>query len=205
VLAQSRPAERRADTQVLFVSEPIAADVSGGYNADYGFDEWDAFQYLWRACDGVAGPERRIAIAVKFHPYEDPEKSRARFSAGLAAQRANPHLAVELLPAAARAEPWVLWSDLVCGIGSILLLESAVLGRPVVSLQPGCVREDTFIASRRGYAARLVDDAQLAVLVDLLCSPERRAEELQRNRSFLATIPANPEERIMDWIRREVR
>lgn len=201
VLAENRPAGRRADTQVLFVSEPIAADVQGGFNADYGFDEWDAFHYLWRACDRVAGPERRIGIAVKLHPYQDPGQSRARFSEGLAALDPNPHLAVELLPASASADPWVLWSDLVCGIGSILLLESVVLGRPVVSLQPGCVREDTFVASRRGYAARLTTEGHLAKLTELLRSPELRAEELRRNRSFLSTIPSNPEERIMDWIR----
>lgn len=199
-LAEERCAERSADLQVLFASEPIAADVRGGFNADFGFDEWDAFHYLWRACERVAGPERRIEIALKFHPYEDPEGSRARFSRRLAGLR-SAHLTATLLPPTAEAHPWVLWSDLVCGIGSILLLEAIALGRPVVSIQPGCLREDTFVASRRGYAIRLLRDEQMTQLVELLASPERRAEELRRNRSFLETVPRDPEERILAWIR----
>src|SRR5262249_61600903 len=89
--------------------------------------------------------------------------------------------------------PWVLWSDLVAGVGSMLLIESIVLDRPVVSLQPGLTREDTFIVGRRGLAPALTDAVEgERVVSELIADRTTRLALLGRERRFLELIPADP-------------
>jgi hypothetical protein len=87
----------------------------------------------------------------------------------------------------------------------MLLLESIVLGRPVVSLQPGLIREDTFIVGRRGLAPTLTDPAEgVRILSDLLDAPAARLALLERERRFIDMIPADPVSPIASWIRAHV-
>ena len=95
----------------------------------------------------VASATHPVTLAVKFHPYEEP--------AGFLRRRADlpvgEGLRLRTVEASAKPHPWVVWADLVVGVSSMLLLEAIVLGRPVVSVQPGLTREDTFIASARRF------------------------------------------------------
>jgi glycosyltransferase involved in cell wall biosynthesis len=84
----------------------------------------------------------------------------------------------------------------------MLLLEAMVLGKPVVSVQPGLIREDTFIASRLGFAHALTDPAQgEKELIRLLTNPALRQTEAARHQAFFGKIPEDPVGRILKWIR----
>jgi hypothetical protein len=189
--------ERRGDVCVLFVSEAIAGDVTRGINAPFGFDELDAFMVLYGAACAAARAGRALSLAIKFHPSEDPRAFLDR----LGALAHPPGLSIQTIAGHAPPHPWVLWSDLVTGIGSVLLLESIVLGRPVVSLQPGLMREDTFIVGRRGLGPTLTDPAEgTRILSDLIEAPASRQALLERERRFIDMIPADPVSPIARWI-----
>jgi hypothetical protein len=191
------PPERDGDVHVLFVSESIASDVARGVNAPFGFDELDAFGVLHAAAVSAAAAGIPVRLAVKFHPSENPDAFLARL-----AKLERPHgLSIRTILGNETPYPWVLWSDLVAGVGSMLLLESIVLDRPVVSLQPGLTREDTFIVGRRGLAPTLTDPAEgRRIVSDLLSDPAARRALLERERRFVELIPPDPVSPIASWI-----
>jgi hypothetical protein len=198
-LAANEPPPRRATVQALFVSECIASDVAQGVNAPFGFDEFDAFAVLHRAAMQAAHAGISVELAIKFHPYEDP----APFKSRLRGLPSAPGLVVTTLDRSAKPYPWILWADLVAGIGSMLLLEAMVLGRPVISVQPGLMREDTFIASRRGFARTLTHpETAVQELTHLLTSAESRKTVRACNQGFLQTLPCDPYGAIREWISR---
>lgn len=187
---------RHADVHVLFASECIASDVAQGVTPRFGFDEFDAFMMLYRAAVAATSTGLTVSVAVKFHPYEDPKAfldrlRRLAIPAGLS---------IRHIEGADKPYPWVLWSDLTAGIGSTLLLEAIVLGRPVVSLQPGLSRENTFVAGRRGLAPLTDQAAGGRVLTGLLCDAAARRALFETQRPFVDTIPTDPVTPIMNWI-----
>jgi len=191
------PPERDGDVHVLFVSESIASDVARGVNAPFGFDELDAFGVLHAAAVSAAAAGLTVRLAVKFHPSEDPEL----FLSGLENLERPRGLSIRTILGNETPYPWVFWADLVAGVGSMLLLESIVLDRPVVSLQPSLTREDTFIVGRRGLAPTLTDPAEgRRVVSDLLANPAARRALLERERRFVELIPPDPVSPIASWI-----
>lgn len=195
--AAPRTAAERDAVCVLFVSENIAGDVAGGRNAPFGFDEIDAFDVVYRGACGAAALGTAVSLKVKLHPYEDP----ARFEAHLAALTPPPRVSVSCVPRGEAPRPWVLWADLVAGISSMLLFESLVLGRPVVSVQPGLTRENTFMPAVHGYAETLTDAAGGAgVLTALMRDPACRARTLAQHRAFTDTLERDPVTPVLDWI-----
>jgi hypothetical protein len=195
------PAPHPGSTEVLFISEPIASDVEAGVNAPFGFTELDAFAVLHAAAVEAAIAGAPSALAVKLHPYEDP----TRFLALVASLGQRPGVDLQLVPRADRPEPWLARADLVVGISSMLLLEAIAARRPVISLQPGLRREETFIAARRGHVETLTDPAQArAVLGTLIASPEARAQVAARNAGFLAAVAPLHTAEVTRWIERSL-
>lgn len=183
--------------RVLFASEPIAQGVAAGSDPPFGFDEFDAFTVLHRAACAVAQRGTPVTLAAKFHPREEA----ARFIA-LARRLPWPEgLTFVPVDRGQTALPWVLWSQLVAGISSMLLLEAMIFGRPVVSVQPGLAREETFIAARRGYATTLTDaDRAASVLQALLEDASARQQLSRRQAPFAEGIPADSITPLLNWI-----
>jgi len=182
---------------VLFVSEPIASDVAAGVNAPFGFDEFDAFALLHSVCAERARSGRRIALRVRFHPYEQPDAFLAR-AAGLLPV---PGLSFSAVPGSEPAQHSLVEADLVTGIGSMMLLEAFVVGRPVVSLQPRTIRGDVFVGGQRGITPTIEDPSRAAeTLGPLLDGLAARAELVHRQRAFLDAIRADLTSALVPWL-----
>jgi hypothetical protein len=190
------PGERTV--RVMFVSEPIASDVAAGYNRPFGFDEFDSFRMLHAAAASAARSGQRAELVIRCHPYEDPRVFERRLQALERKSGVSVRFSTPDEPALAR----VLWADLVCGIGSTLLLEAMVVGRPVVSLQPGLSRENVFVATERGWADTLTDPDSREVLESLLTQPEQRARLLERHLPLARTADDRAGAAIHDWLDR---
>jgi len=183
---------------VLFVSENIAEDVANGRNAPFGFDEIDSFDVLYRAASAAAELGTKVSVAVKCHAYEDP----ARFRKYLEGLTPPPLMRVASVPPGGNPRAWVLWSDLIVGISSMLLLEAMVLDRPVISVQPGLQRENTFQAGVNGYARTLTDPAEaVSVMTQMIRDPEERRVALDGHRKFTDTLERDCVEPVLRWIR----
>lgn len=194
------PRTPKGVTRVLFVSERIAGDVAGGQNEPYGFDEFDSFRVLHRAANSAARAGTRVSLTVKFHPYEEPAPFLQR------ARSLTQIIGVDLRYVSGGDDPypWVLWSDLVVGIGSTLLLEAMLLGKPVISVQPGLRREDTFAASRMGLAQTITDPREAEDrLARLIQNKHERSATRALHKPFRKEISANGVP-IWHWIRANV-
>ena len=111
-----RLGDREPDARVaLFVSEPIAADLGNAR----GYDENTVLGILLHALDGT--PWR---LVVKPHPRELAD-CRPERSEGPA-----------FLPSTLSGREAIASANVVVGMTSVLLLESALAGLPVLSIQP---------------------------------------------------------------------
>jgi CDP-Glycerol:Poly(glycerophosphate) glycerophosphotransferase len=163
---RQRPAIRetfgvRADERLLvFASEPLRRD----HGRSLGFDETDALRMLLEVVGTLPGAAPRVLI--KPHPTEPIE--------ALSAVAARSPVQTAVVPDAVPRD-LVLAADVVVGMTSVILLESALLGTPVVSLQPNLRTADQFIGTRLGIVRPAYDSAACrSALVELLGASDRR-------------------------------
>lgn len=106
--------------------------------------------------------DRKINLLVKPHPREHPEKLMPILDA-LEDQLVTAKLltnisAVELMSVA----------DVVFGMGSVVLIESALNGKPTISVQIGLLDQDIFdpcMGNTLGYTIPVFDNAKLKLVV----------------------------------------
>ena len=142
---------------VLFASESFSRDFGPETPYYRGYTETDALDGLAEAVE-LAGPRGLPAVRVvaKLHPEERIDS----FRLGPAAA-ANGVLVVADPP----AWPCILAADTVVGMTSMLLLESAVAGRPTISYQPGVKHPESFVGTRVGMVPSASSVGELAALL----------------------------------------
>jgi hypothetical protein len=176
-----KPAPRNDSRRhILFVSEPAAAD----HGAARGYTEADALEILCAALQPVAD---MVTLSILPHPREDAQHLRA---AWLARQGKLQGTVLAQHSLGNRLAHF----DGVAGMTSILLYEAWLMGRPVLSLQPGvrlaALRQMqkrpgvTFIDSREGaqeniraWVAGIVLGAPVALRPDA-AAHDRAAENV---------------------------
>lgn len=140
----------------LFVSEPLREH----YGNARGYDQYQVLDYF---LSNLAAEVERPRILVKLHPKD----SRTSFQT-LATK-------FELLPLQFVGNEFsslecLAVSDFVFGMSSIMLIEAYVLGKNVVSLQPGLCVEDSMVLSRHSLVPVVLSGERLNLL-KLNCSP----------------------------------
>ena len=110
---------------VAFFSNPV-----GGSHANDSPPVYDQFSVVDDLLSGLAecGPVR---LEIQLHPREDP----ARWATWIAATKAAPTVDVRLSERS--TSQLMVAADGVVGITSMALVEAALLGKPLMSLQPG--------------------------------------------------------------------
>jgi hypothetical protein len=163
---------------ITFLSSPVSSDHSEGTgNAnELGYTELSALELLITELEHVAeGQGRQVHLLIKPHP-RDPKGHFAHV-------RSN-KVRVSVVDAIDHRE-LTLASDLVVGIISIALLEACLLGKPIISLQPGLLTEDMLPSNRWGATIPVHNAADLRSLLQqfldgtLLSHPERVPELLR--------------------------
>jgi len=165
------------DLVLGFISQPLERVL--GDRDSWGFTERDVVPALLHACDSLPAPARkRLRVLALAHPEEDAEHL-----AGLVAAAA-PSFPVEVRKEADTLA-LVRACDAVAGMFSILLLEAALCGLPVLSIQPNLRREDMLVINRTGATVPVREVGLLpAAVARLLCDETYRGEQLARQRSF---------------------
>lgn len=195
--APPRPAGKAVS--VLFVSERIAADVAEGVNDSYGFDETDSFRLVMAAAESVAASGQPVDVTVKFHPYNDADAFRD--AVGAAGQPHNASLV--WVEGRQPIAPLIEAADIVAGISSVALVEASLMGRVVVSVQPGLTRENMFVPGQRGFADTLTDPKQaITRLCELMRDPVARQSAQDRLGGFRASLSSPAEAPLQSWLKR---
>ena len=184
---------------VLFVSERIAADVAEGVNDSYGFDETDSFRLVMEAAESAAAAGQPVELTVKFHPYNDADAFCDAVGAGGLSDRVNLTWVEGRQPIA----PLIKASDIIVGISSVALVEASLMGRVVISVQPGLTREDMFVPGQRGFADTLIEPVQAVTrLSDLMCNPATREAARKKLSDFRSPLSSPADAPIQSWLKR---
>ena len=192
-------AKEEARGLVLFASEAFSRDLGPGTPYYRGYREVDALEGLVEAARMIEhSHDLRIGVVVKLHPEESDES----FQMGAMAQRRQ-----VLVVADQPVWPCLLASDVVVGMTSMLLLESAIAGRPTVSFQPGVQDGDSFVGAQIGLVPAVTSVHELApVLRGFLEkeAPEHGPEQTSTGTSAHALAQPGAAKRVADLLLRLV-
>jgi len=142
---------------LLYASQPLSQLVA---LQELGFDENGVLDAVVAILGRVLERRsRRATLLVKLHPRE----AKRNFS--LPAYH-TPRLSLKT--AADEMEPWemALGSDLVIGMNSMLLMEACLLGKAVVSYQPGLRITDPLPCNRQGWSRAVYRRSDLEGALD---------------------------------------
>lgn len=143
------------DFVVIFASEPITTTYGEQEALRYwGYTEKTILDSLVKALEKVAiDYGGQIVLSVRPHPKE----GRGHFN-DILTQCNRIHWRIDT-----NSSQWTMMqrADLVCGMSSMFLIESVLVGRPTISVQIGLCRDDPFVLSRRGTMQTVRSDAEL--------------------------------------------
>jgi hypothetical protein len=179
------PADRAL---VAYVEQPLSEVHDPG---ELGFDENECRRDVLAALAEVAA-RRRVAatVAVLEHPRSTSAgRTPLERAAGLDVRTVHDIDRHDLLRA----------SDLVIGMNSALLVEACLLGRAVVSYQPGIRIADPLLANRRGWSRAVYRSSDLVSALDAeLFDPATRAE--RRRVLASATVDGHATDRVLELL-----
>lgn len=159
------------ETLVMFVSEALARD----FGDSLGYTEDSTLATLLEVLSRLASRGYSFCLVVKLHP----QNQREDFSDIDLDGYGNPK--VRLVEKEFSPRDLVLASDLVVGMASTLLVESILLGKPTLSVQIGCTRDDCLIATKMGTIPLIKSAEELeGVCLSLLTDVEYRKRYLTR-------------------------
>ncbi len=169
----------------LFASQPISQMADG---ASWGFDEHQVLADLIAALDATLRAHgQKAVLLVKRHPRETGELVLPN------AASLDIHVVDDLL---GDYRELVAASDFVLGMNSNLLLEACLLGKSVVSYQPGLLRPDPLPSNRLGWSrAVTARDALAPALAEEIFDDSRRRSREELLRSL--PRPSGAAERVM--------
>lgn len=147
-----------ADRYVItFVSEPVSQDYGietggGGY---WGYTERTVFTSFLSALEQATERTGKLVhVVVKLHPRESAHNYNDFLEL-------NYPLITITIDQEGDPLRLIHASDLVCGMSSMMLIETALFKKPVISIMIGLKRESPFILERRGMINSIRNDAQL--------------------------------------------
>ena len=146
------PSEVPTD-DVLFLSQPL----SELYGYDLGYTEQSAFADVLEVCQDLGRD-----VKIKFHP-KDNCKIRDKFSSYAVCGNLDevvPHFKV------------------VIGMATMGLLHAHLLGKPIISYQPGLIGKDMCITNILGLSERVDSRANLKNILSQRIVPPRRGMSL---------------------------
>ncbi len=142
---------------VTYVSEPLSIDY--GDDPDngcfWGFTERTIFRELRKSLASAARQTgRQVRLIIKHHPRETTHNYDGLLDS------TEPLMTISRDRTTGSLE-MIQTSDLVCGISSMMLIEAAIIGKPVFSILIGLKRESPFILDRRGILRSLRNQTEL--------------------------------------------
>lgn len=170
---EERPvAEEPRPLRILFASEPISSSYSGDRPEEthYGYTEKTVFSvFLGELENMLMKTGLEADVIIRPHPRELPGNLDATV-AGFDLKRTR--IVTDL---ASHSLDLIQSADLVVGMSSMFLLESAILGVPILSVQIGLKRENPFILNRTGAVPEILSKERLQEALEAVCDGRSEA------------------------------
>lgn len=146
------------DVVITFASEPISmtykeTDISEHY---WGYTERTIFKQFIKVLNNIAENNKiKIKLIIRLHPKEDENNYKdildsisSKYISITVDKKLN---GFELICA----------SDLICGMSSMFLIEAAIIGKPIMSMQMGLKRENSFILHKKAIIKSILSEEKL--------------------------------------------
>ncbi|MCK4264796.1 CDP-glycerol glycerophosphotransferase family protein [Candidatus Babeliales bacterium] len=156
-----------------FVITYISDYISSIYGNMFGYTDLTVFQELINALDIVARDKNiKISLIIKRHPTEEND-----LYTPLIKNFNNKNIKFILVDNLYNPFDLIGMSDLLCGISSIMLIESLIIGKPIISIQIGLKRKSFFPLDSRGLVKSIMDSQDLIQkIISIIENKENRCE-----------------------------
>ena len=163
--------ERDHARLVVFACEPATPPQTGAdFKRRFGFCEEDVVAMLGAAAaDCAARLSRKIRVVFKLHPIQVAHGMRPTAASHDERYLTFSHFDGDRLQIVAAA-------DVVVGMRSMLLYEAALIGRPVISVQPQRIESCDLTDSRAGIEVVGSEAALRRALYEALIEPQAAGE-----------------------------
>lgn len=173
---------------ITFASEPMSHDWST-YNKSlkiWGYNEYTVLESLIMSLIQLA-PEQntRLQLIVRLHPRDDI----AKFDDVIKNVATSPSLEI-ICDNQTNGWEQIMHSDIVCGMSSMYLIESVLLGKPTIPIQLNLKKKDPFVLSRRQITQTVVDQPTLRQTLDKFLTNKTKMNQFK--------VITNPIEKVMN-------
>jgi len=138
---------------ITFASDAISETFEKRASDFFGYDEKEILNELITALKSllVNYPCLKITLIIRPHPRDNHRNYKEIINK-------NKNIGINLL-IDKNSNGWDLIrsSDLICGMSSMFLIESILLGKPIMSIQIGLKSKNPFILSRRKIVKTILD------------------------------------------------
>lgn len=141
------------ETLIIFASQPLTKMLHSDESAaDYrGYTEKTVLPKLLKTLNRLSAEGNKLVLAIKPHPRENFSWFKKT------GDELFKILVVEDIP----ARELIMAADLVTGMNSILLVESCLLARLTLSLQPGLKQVDVLPVNKHGISIPIYHDEDM--------------------------------------------
>jgi len=130
------PSNFQREEALVFVSEPLLEN----FGSSRGYSQYDVLSYF---LENVRRCRREALVIIKLHPKDELrlfQNVLGRF----------PEMKIHVVQNELSSLECLTLSNRIFGMTSIMLIEAFLLGKKVVSLQPGLIIDDPLVLSRYG-------------------------------------------------------
>ena len=137
----ANPRLNNLEKTVVFVSEPVENDhgTTGESFLFRGYTEKEVIKLL---CSELGDYAEKIRVRILPHPRDDIEKLNQYWGMFKGRLEGN-------ILGTSNGREAIYAADGVCGMASILLYEAWLIGKPVLSIQPGALRSDLYFLKNK--------------------------------------------------------
>jgi len=131
--------------QILFASQPLREIY--GKDGYFDFDEHEVLNDISKVLAEL-GNDKKIVLVVRLHPKEKIDKFKEIKFTDIRVK----------IDQESELDVLISESDLILGMNSMALFRAALLGKPVISYQPGIERKNDCLVSNKLGLSELVSD-----------------------------------------------
>ena len=168
------------------------------FQNNLGYTEVDALKMLLETlkAESMASNSEKFNLIIKLHP-----QNKISDFASILFDDYNDFITFIWIATELPPRDVVMIGDIIVGMASILLVESILLKKPTISLQPNTIADDNLIATKNGSIPLITKQQDLGKILHLLLSDDEFRLTYLQTQAILQT-DGHAAERVADTIER---
>jgi len=166
--------EKQSKKIISFFSQFFSELLKKEHKTYPGFNEIQVFEDFIKTLEAL---QVKLPIKIKFHPKT---KRLSKFNRIIRNSKLKISIETKL-----SSEDLIKKSKLVLGMNSVVLFEAAMIGKPVVSYQPGLNRPDPLISNRVGLSRAVYQKRNLYSTLEKMLLTKAKKKNLKLIKKYI--------------------